>query len=816
MNSFITDLKVGLRHFARSPGNLLLAVVAYAVGLGLVGLMLTLLFGVVRGHPEDIDFDATQTINWDETTRHLWKNGAQSPQIRYRDFRDLHAEQDVFDGFAAIRDSTFSVVIDKYAERFNGSLVTADYFRVLRIPAVAGRFFSEGDDLPGAEPKAVISYALWQNHFGGKESVIGSSLLINGAPVTVIGVASEGFDFPSRNDIWVNETIDPLALSRADGSVYFVIAALKEGETVASATAALNTIAARLAEAYPATNTGYISLEMRPLSSVFIGEQLTTMTYLMLACAALVLVIACTNVANLALSRATTRVKELAIRSALGGKRWRIVAQMVVEGLSVAFFGGLGGLIIAIWTSKIIWAWANEGDANNPPAWMNMDVDLQVIAYLSLATFAASVGASIVPALQASRADINEILKDTARGSTGLRIGLFSKLLTLFQICISCGLLIATSAMVTTAKATAVFEPPYDPAGMMVARFDLPESRYPAATRGETLRQLQAKLEANPALEGVGFTSAFDMLRNWGSRWDVRGRGLADQDDYIPARHEIVSDNYFELLGIPILQGRGFESIDRGPNAEQVCVINEVLAKRIWPDQSPIGQQIRDVWSDASPWVTIIGVVPDTKMAGPGQQTDENLGGVYRPMSTSPQTSLSVFAKTSGSPMAQAQQIRATLAEMDSTIVLYRVKTVAEAVEEANFGPLFFRNMFGMFGLAALALASIGVYGVMAFSVRQRSQEFSIRRALGALPSSIVREVFSMGSRQVAIGLTLGAALGWALTIAIDSSIGGSIVSNVSNFIIPIILLLAIAATALYVPARFAVRTNLASNLHGE
>lgn len=813
--SFSSDFVVGLRQVRKHPGSAVLAVVAYAVGLGLVGLMLTLIFGVVRAHPKEIDFDTTQALQWDESTRHLWKSGSQFPQIRYRDFKELHEEQDVFEYLAAHRDGTFSIVIGNFAERFNGGYVTADYFKALTLQPQIGHFFENGDDLPSSEPKAVISDYLWRNQFDSRESIVGDYITINGIPTLIIGVANKNVDFPSKNDIWAVDTRDPLTMDRPEGEPLFVFGQLKEGYSPASALIELNTIAKRFAETYPDTNTGYIAFQIDPLSSVFIGDDITRMFYLMFACSLLVLFIACTNVANLTLSRATTRVKELAIRSSLGGGRSRLVSQMIFEGFSLAIIGGLLGLVITIWTSKATWAWVANADQANAPAWMNMDVDLKVVGALSLITLLASVVASIVPALKASKANVNEILKDNSRGSTGLKIGLFSKLLALLQLCVSCGLLIATYAMVNSARDAAIYEPPYDPAGMMSARFDIPQVNSQGSSNDELLNRIQKRLQNTEGLEGIGFTTSIDMLMNWNSRWDVKGRARETADDYIFARHEIVSDNYFDLLGIPILYGRGFEAIDRGENAQQVCVINEPLAQRLWPDESPIGKQIRDVWQDDTPWLTIIGVVPDTKMAGPGTRSDEEQGGVYRPMSINPQETVTVFAKSNGSPTAQANIIRSTLFDIDPSIALYRVKTVAQAVKDYNFGPIFFRNMFALFGLAAIALASIGVYGVMDFSVRQRFQEFGIRQALGANTQAIMKQVLRLGVTQISTGIVLGAILGWALVSVIGQALGGISVSFLT-YALPIFIVSSIAAIALFSPAREVTSTNLANCLRDE
>ncbi len=817
--SFTNDLKVGIRQFGRNPGSMLLAIMAFSLGLGLVGLMLTLVFGVIKGHPKDIDFDKIYVLQWDPSTEHLWKSGSQFGFIRPKDFREIQERQEVFNTFSFMRpNTTISIVVEKYAERFDGSYVSASLFNTLGLKPHIGTFFEEGDDQPNAAKKAVISYKLWKNQFESRESIIGRSFNMNGIPTTVIGVAPEGVDFPSRHDVWINDTTDYVAMSRGDGDGLFVLATLKDGQTIGSAIPAMNTIATTIADTYPETNTGYIAFQIETLGENFIGGDFPKMVYLLLACSLMVLLIACTNVANLTLSRATTRVKELAIRASLGGKRGRLVMQMLVEGFAIAFFGGLGGLIIAIWTSRAIWASVLASAQANPPIWMNMDVDLKTVAYLGLITLFASIVASIVPAIRASKTDVNEILKDNSRGSSSLKMGIFSKFLVLAQLSVSCALLIATSAMVSGAKDAAVFEPPYDPSQIMTARFDLPENYYPGDQRAEGLERLQALMENNPALEGVGFTSAIDMIYNWNSRWQVRGRETPEGEE-LRARNEIVSDNYFDLLDIPILYGRKFEKMDQGENAQQVCVINELLAKRLWPDniQDAIGQQIRDEYSDSFPWVTIVGIVPDTKMAGPGaNKSDEQLGGVYRPMSSNAQDNVTVFAKTDGNPTEQANHIRSILNEEDQSFALYRVKTVETAVKESQFGPIFFRNLFGMFGIAAFTLASIGIYGVMDFSIRQRFQEFSIRQALGAGRATIMRHIFKMSSWQIALGLAIGSAVGYAILGIMADNQMATPTTDPFIFLLPIVLIITVSSLAIYTPARFVVNANLSETLRGD
>lgn len=818
--SLTTDLKVGMRQFAKNPGSMILAILAFSLGLGLVGLILAMYFGVVKGHPKDIDFNKIYRMHWDESTQHLWNSGAQQVGMRVKDFREIQESQDVFEHLAYMNGGGFNILIDEYAERVQGGTVSSEFFDVLELSPYRGSFFKPNDDAPGSERKAVLSYSLWQTRFQASDSAIGESISINGELATIVGVAPEFVDFPNQCQIWVTDNQNHIEALRAKGPQLGIFGTFKEDHTIASASAELNAIATRMSEAYPETNTGYISIQLEPLAKDFSGESLSNMIRLLLACSLMVLLIACTNVANLTLSRATSRVKELAIRASLGGRRKRLILQMLVEGLAVALFGGIGGILIAVWSSKAIWTWVISSGQANPPIWMNMDVDLQVLAPLMLITLLASVIASIVPAIRASRADVNAILKDNSRGASSLKMGLFAKTLVLAQLTVSCALLITTAAMISSSRDSAVFEPPfYDPAKVMTARFTLPTEYFPDDQRTHGLRRLHSLLENHPDLDGVGFTSAQDMIHNWNSRWEIKGRERQDNEDYVRARQEIVWDNYFDLLDIPILYGRGFDAFDQGENAEQVCVMNEALARHLWPDdiQKAIGQQVRSTYNQDTKWSTVVGIVPDTKMAGPGaNKTDEQLGGIYIPMSTSPQSRITVFTKSDGNPTEQAQHIRSVLHSEDQSMALFRIKTVETAVKDSQFGVIFFRNLFAAFGATAFALASIGIYGVMNFSIRQRFQEFSIRQALGASAATIIRHIFKGSSRLIAIGLTLGCGLGYGiLGIMVQNQI---ISPNTEflTFLIPAIIIITVSAVAIYTPARYVVSANLSNTLRDE
>lgn len=814
MNEFLGDFKVGIRQFLKAPGSLFFAVIAYAIGLGLVALMLALILGVGRAEPDYEKIDRLYTMRWDPATEHLWKNGAQFSNWRLVTFEDFEAEQSSFAHISALRDTAFNVVLDGVPERISGYQVTPDFFKALGVEPHLGRFFSNEDHRGEIDRSIIISYSFWQNELKADPDIVGKGLNMNGGIYTVLGVAKEGFDFVAESKIWVPVQKDPDD-SRAVGHGYLVLGMLKKDVSLSEATAEYNNLAKQFESLYPDSNTGYEAVLFEPLGALYLPEDVRNLFDVMLACSGLVLLIACANVANILSSRMLGRTKELAIRASLGAGRSRLVIQLLVEGLVIALLGGLGGWVVGEVTSHAVWNFVVSAENVTLPSWMHMNLNLKVLGLLFVATLFASVLAGLIPALRASRANVNEILKDSSRTSSGLSIGKISKTLVVLQMSFSLGLLIAAGALVKTVQGAREYDPPYDTSKMLIARIDLSGPRYDSnEKKWEFYRELHQGLKRIPGVRAAGFSSSFDLMYNWNSTMMIEGSEYERREDFPQMRNEVVSNSYFEELDIPILEGRGFTQFDVDPESKDgVIVVNKFLADTYWPGESPLGKRIKDTWDEEGPWLEVVGVVGETEMLGPGAQDDASRAGFYQPLGQrSWLANPTVFMYAEGDPLALVRPLRQLLLQIDPELSPYRVKRVDTAVKDNQFGLYFFRNMFGLFGIGSLILASVGIYGVMSFSVMQRSMEYGIRRSLGASSGAVVSLVFKRGAFQTLIGVFLGVGFGYLLMLVIRQAIL-ELRGDITSFTIPTLFILSVSILALWVPSWKVSRLDLADTL---
>ncbi|MEM9161340.1 MAG: ABC transporter permease, partial [Verrucomicrobiota bacterium] len=608
MTNFFNDFKVGIRLAFKNLGSVVFAVVAYSIGLGLVALMLALIYGIAKGKPDYQDIDRLYHMRWDPDTQHLWTQGNQFEQWRIHTFRDFQEAQSSFEDLSASVNMRLSVVKDGYANLASGLSVTEDFFRTMGIKPHLGRLFNEDEGGPDSPKVVVLGYDYWMKEFAGSRSAVGSSLTLNGIAYTVIGVASEGFDFPAEVEMWIPRVRGVLE-KRGEGYGYLVVGRLKEGVPIGTANAEFNTIAKNLEATYPDTNTGFVSVRIERLDSMYIDDNLQTQFNIMLACSGLVLLIACANVANLLLSRTILRTRELAIRSSLGATRSRLVYQMLVEGLVIAILGGIGGWGVGEYASRMVWDFVVNGNGVTLPSWMHMNIDWRVMLSLVGVTILACIAAGLLPALKASKTNMNEVLKDSGRSSTSMSLGWFSRVLVFLQLSFSLGLLVVTGAMVKTVTASEEYNPPYEKSRMLIARLDLNEASYPSGPKQiEFRRQFKEKLDSIPGVTAAGFSSAFDMMYNWNSIFKIEGSEYDKKEDYPTVRNEVISNDYFEKMGIPILEGRGFLDTDTPDKELNAVLANTHLAEKFWPGESAVGKRLKDVWSDEFPWVTIVAI----------------------------------------------------------------------------------------------------------------------------------------------------------------------------------------------------------------
>ncbi|MDD3180496.1 MAG: ABC transporter permease [Opitutaceae bacterium] len=817
IDTFLQDLRVGLRVLIKEKSFCFLAVTVLALGICGVTTQFTIVNAVVlRGFsfPESGRLMGAQFIDPSQFNPNNNFGGG----IPGEDFQEILASQQSFSGLAAyIFGSTVNVTINGNAQRYTGCYSNYNFFRILGVAPVLGRDFSADDDKPGAERVTIIGHGIWQTEFNSDPNVLGRTMRLNGRTATIIGVMPPRFQFPSTDQLWVplyNEfpirpRNDPAAISP------LVLGRLKPGVTIDQANVEFNTIAQRLAKEYPATNRQLSGALVQPLHSALIGPPLRGLMFVMLAAVLAVLVIACVNVMNMQFARATLRAKELAIRGALGATRVRLVRQMLTESLLIAVMGAVVGIAGSYWAVEYLYQ-AMQGLPFPLPYWITFDIDGPVLTFTVAATMGAALLSGLVPAMLASRANAAEVLKEAGRGNTSRLVNAIIKLLVIGQIALSAALLIAASLQIKSILNQQFVNYGYDENSFLTARLGLFEGDYPTPESRQlfferTLRELRAGSE----FAAVALTGRFRMTFGGAGRYEVDGQAYATDKDRPEGNFENISDGYFATIGLKIMEGRDFRPDDTEAK-QPVAIVNASFAKKHFGRETPIGRRVR-IYNPAQPeaWRTIIGVVPDTLMQGPINPLVDDCAGFYQPLSAPPALQFAtVLVRPRAGQRAEnlAPTLRRAMTQLDPNLPLYFVGTPRLLHDEILGQNRIVAALFSAFGGVAVVLAAVGLYGVMSFSVNQRTQEFGIRMALGADALKIMRMVLRQGGMQLGIGLPIGVVTAYALAL-----LGRS---NIQNFLFRvdprdpfiygsvILLLTTIAAVSCYVPARRATRVD--------
>jgi putative ABC transport system permease protein len=758
MGSIWRDFRYGLRMLARMPGHTVASALALSLGIGLTTATFSIVYGMMlRGLP----FEQGERLMMLST-----QNAARDRKgelVGVHDYLDWCKRQRSFEGLAAYNNGTVTVSGDNHPERVNGATLTANTLDLLRVKPILGRGFQPGEDRPGAAAVALVGYQLWKDHYNGDPRIVGKPVRINGQPTTVVGVMPRDFRFPFAEQLWTPQILDPNKTARGKAEQLLVFGRLRPGVTRERGQAEMETIEKALAVEYPRTNGGWTA-KVEPYADFFVNQDLRRMFLTMLGAVCAVLLIACINVASLILSRAAKRTREVAIRCALGAGRNLVVRQILLESLTLALLGaaagiGLARLGIAFFNAALI--------KQNPPFWMRIAIDLPSLGFALGATVAAALISGLVPALQISRTQISDVLKDEGRGSTSLRLGWLSRVVVVAELALSCTLLVAAGLMVKSIIRAQRTPYGFETAHLLTARVPIFEANYPKPSdRGAFYQRLIDRLAERPDVTAVGATTTLPSVP-WGNdAFAVDGRAYPTENEYPVAHSDVVSAGLFATLGVRPLAGREFERLDN-VTSQAVVLINRSLARKMWPHESPLGRRLRMVNSNAGnggwvlgsdprrqePWRTVVGVVPDLRIYGLNDKKPE---GLYLPLSQVGGIRVSLVVRTPREPLSLVETVRAEVAALDKDTPIYFVKTMDQAVVEDRFFNNLFGSLFLTFGLSALVLAAVGIYGVIAFSVGRRRQEIGLRMALGAQRGTVLRMLVRQGAIQLAIGVFLG------------------------------------------------------------
>ena len=827
VTTFVQDLRVGLRVLLREKGFCALAVIVLALGICGVTTTFSVVNGVMlRGFsfPNSARLVSVNLV--DPTNRTFFGvNG----QVTAMDFEELRPQQQSFELMAAyLNGSTVNATIDGTPRRYTGAYVTDAFLRILGVAPSLGRDMRPEDNLPGAEKVALIGYGIWQRDFGGTVDIIGKALRINGTPATIIGVMPQGFAFPVNEELWiplysefpVRERNDPRAISPA------VLALLKPGVSLDQANAEVATLAKHFAEAYPETNKQFNTGQVEPLLKTYTPLPLRGTLITMLGFCVGVLLIGCVNVMNMQFARATLRARELAIRSSLGASRSRLILQMLTESLLVTVVGAALGVGLAYYCTDLLSATVRNFD-NPPPSWITFDIDGVVLAFSVGAMLAAAIVSGLLPAWMASRANVVAVLKEGGRGGTSRGTRLVMRGLVVLQVVVTCVLLIGSLLQMQSILKQQTIDYGYDTEGIMSARMGLMDGAYPSQEmRKNFFDRLVRELRTHSEYESVALTNKFRMVFSGSVPIEIEGREYKENRDRPNANFEQVTPGYFDVIGQTLIEGRGFQDDDLDTKLP-VAIVNAAFARKHYGNESPLARRFRALDGNTQqpgPWRTIVGVVRTVRMMPPFNIPNVDETGFYVPFyslasgPTQPEPFVSQFATVIVKPRGGLHagtlinSLRREVAKVDPNLPLYFVDTPKRNIDGFVSQNRVIAIMFSIFGVVATVIAAVGIYGVMSFSVSQRTQELGVRMALGADSRRILRMVLRQGSVLTGVGVALGVLITLALVVAAGDGMQ-SVLFGVSPrdplvYAAVVALVAIISLAASFVPARRATRVD--------
>src|SRR5213082_1334920 len=765
--SFLQDVRIGLRVLFKEKSFCFLAVLVLSLGICGVTTQFTIVNGLVlRGfsfpHPEQL-----MSVGLIDPQASAQNNNFGIGNIpTAQDFEDLRGAQQSFSQMAGyLSGSTINVTYKNNPQRYTGAYITEDLFKIIGVSPIMGRDFTADDNKPGAEKVAILGHEIWKRDFNGDPNIVGQSVRINGKAATIIGVMPPNFKFPQAEELWTPLYNEYPPQPRGDlrlgasNNAPAVMGRLTPSVTLDQANAEFIALARHLAEDNPKTNQNFTSASVQPLLNAFTGVQLRQTVWAMLAAVILVLLIACVNVMNMQFGRAALRAKELAIRGALGATRWRLVRQMLTESLLVAVFGAAAGVLLAYWSVDLLLR-AFSASPFPLPYWWHFTIDARVLVFTLLITLIATVVSGLVPAFLSARGNAAEIMKEGGRGNSSRLVNVITRVLVIGQIALTAALLIMATLQIKSIRNQTSQNYGYDENAVYSARMGLMEGDYPTddAKHQFFVRALRS-LRSHPAFESAAMSDRFRMTFAPNGQYEVDGQTYVTDKDRMRGNYESVSDGYFSTLGLKMLEGRDF-TIEDSDTKQPVAIVNASFAHKYFGNQSALGHQVRRFNpAKQEPWRTIVGVAPGMLMQGPFNGERDSVGFYVPLLAATPAAQFCTIVarpRVNQNAATMGPVLSKAIAELDPNLPTYFAGTPGRLHDEILGVNRLTATLFTIFGAVAFMLSAVGLYGVMSFSVNQRTQEFGIRMALGADAKRIFRMVMTQGAWQLAIGLILG------------------------------------------------------------
>ncbi|MGA9770170.1 MAG: ABC transporter permease [Blastocatellia bacterium] len=793
MRTIWQDLRYGARMLRRKPGFTLVAVITLALGIGAN----TAIFSVVNAV-------LLRSLPYKEPARLMtvWEAflnapGVQNP-VAPSNFVDWRDQNTSFEEMVAYSTDAVSLTEAGGPEKAVAVYTSDNFLKLLGVAPLLGRAFAQGEiTQPGEMKVIVISHALWQRQFGADSGVLGKEVKIDGNPVTIIGVMPPSFQFPSGDiDLWVATMMSPQVSGTRQAHYLSVLGRLKSGVTEQQAQADLEAIAARLREQYPESNR-YIGATVIPLHENLVGD-IRWPLLILLAATGFVLLIACANVANLLLARASVRHKEVAVRLALGAGRWRIIRQLLTESFLLSLVGGLAGLTLALWGVPFLVSLTPANIAQAKAA----SVDSKVLIFTFGVSLLTAVIFGLVPAMQATKLNLNEALKEGSRNTAGGGRGWVRNTLVIAEISIALVLLSGGGLLIRSFARLSNVDPGFRTDHLLTLEVSPPYSKYSeTGQRAAFYDELLQRVESLPGVEAAGVVTSLPLKDDLGHMTYITEQSGAVK--VVPALPRASSASYFRALGMPIMSGREFDAKDL-PTSTGVAIINESMAQASWPGENPVGKRMK-MGVETQPWLTVVGVVKDIRMRLGRMPTPQ----VYLPYTQSPAFGpRDLVLRTQTEPESLAAAVRREVWAIDKDQPVADISTMEQLLSTSIERPRFNMLLFAIFSALALALAGVGIYGVMSYTITQSTREIGIRMALGAQSSDVLKLAMGEGLRLTLTGVAIGLFAAFALTRVMSSLLFGVSATDPLTFALIALLLTAVALAACYVPARRATKID--------
>ncbi len=803
METLLRDVRFGLRSLRRHSGFTAIAVVTLALGIGANSAIFSVVNAILL-RPLPYPNAERLMVIWEN----LHASGLDDTEISAPEFKDFQEQCKAFDQLAAYTSEGFNLTSAENPERLKGALVSASLFSALGREARLGRTFLPDEDQFGHDQAVILSHALWQRRFGGDPQIVNRTIILDGTATTVVGVMPADFHFPDKEtEIWRPLALSPELLTENNRGSHFlnVIARLRPGVTLLQAQSEMNAVTGRLSAEHRATYPRGFSARVRSLHEELVGN-LRKALFVLLAAVGLVLAVACANVAHLLLANSASRYKEIGIRSALGASRMRVVRQFLTESCLLSILGGTAGLALAIWGVEVLITLLPK----DTPRLEEIRLDYRVVLYTLSLSMLTGVLFGLFPSLQASKANLNEVLKEGARGTESLRRLRLRSVLVVSEFALALMLLIGAGLMIKSFRRLQEVKPGFQAANLLTARVALPDSKYSEFPKSRSFfQQLFERVQARPEVKSVGAINVLPFGGGGSDRsFSIEGSEVAPGQPHPDEQVRFVSAGYFRTMQIPLLKGRDFTERDL-PDTPQVVIANQALARKYWPNEEAIGKRVS--FSTRHPkWYQIVGIVGNVKHRGLDvAEKPEFYIPFFQPLfADSNLQPMYLVARTAGEPLSVTAMVRSEVTAIDPEQPISNVLTMDQRIADSVAPRRFNMFLLGLFAGLALLLAAIGIYGIMSFSIEQRTREIGIRMALGARRRDVLKLVLRNGFSLALIGIGLGLGLSFIATRSMSALLYEVSATDPTTFVIDALLFGFVALLACYIPARRATKVD--------